>query len=83
MARQVLGALAMESGSWQAAINAYQALIGLNTTDPAGAHYSLARALLGANRPKEARREVLRCLEIAPTFGKAQELLLKLSGEAP
>ena len=77
-----LGALAMESGSWQAAINAYQALIGLNTTDPAGAHYSLARALLGANRPKEARREVLRCLEIAPTFGKAQELLLKLSGEA-
>jgi cellulose synthase operon protein C len=77
-----LGEVAMESGSWQIAINAYQALIGLNTTDPAGVHYGLARALLGANKPKEARKEVLRSLEIAPTFGKAQELLLKLSGEA-
>jgi cellulose synthase operon protein C len=77
-----LGEAAMESNSWQVAINTYQALIGLNTTDPAGAHYGLARALLGANKPKEARKEVLRSLEIAPTFSKAQELLLKLSGEA-
>jgi len=75
-----LGEEAMESSSWQEAIAAYQALIGLNSTDPAGAHYGLACALLGANRPKEARKEVLRSLEIAPTFAKAQELLLKLSG---
>jgi cellulose synthase operon protein C len=77
-----LGEAAMACNSWQSAIAAYQALIGLNTTDPAGAHYGLARALLGANKPKEARKEVIRALEIAPTFEKAQELLLKLSGEA-
>jgi cellulose synthase operon protein C len=78
-----LGEVAMESSSWQVAIAAYQALVGLNSTDPAGAHYGLARALLGANRTKEARKEVLRSLEIAPTFAKAQELLLKLSGGTP
>ncbi len=75
-----LGAAALESGNWAAAIAAYQALMGLNPPDPAEAHYNLARALLGAGRKAEAKRETLRALEIAPTYEKAQQLLLKLSG---
>jgi len=78
-----LGEAAMESGAWPAAVASCQALVGLKTTDPAGAHYNLARALLGAGRKQEAKREILRALEIAPTFVKAQELLLKLAGETP
>jgi tetratricopeptide (TPR) repeat protein len=81
--QQWLGEAAMENGAWPVAIDAFQALIGLETSDPAGAHYSLARALLGAGRRAEAKKEVLRSLEIAPTFAKAQDLLLKLTRGAP
>src|SRR5204862_5956231 len=52
--------------------------IALAPPDLAGAHYDLARALEAAGDRTEARREVLRSLEIAPGFDKAQELLLKL-----
>jgi tetratricopeptide (TPR) repeat protein len=74
-----LGEAAMESGNWAAAIAAFQVLVGLNPPDPAGAHYNLSRAYYSVGKRAEARREILRSLEIAPTFEKAQELLLKLS----
>jgi tetratricopeptide (TPR) repeat protein len=77
-----LGEAAMESGKWAAAITSYRVLVSSNPPDPAGAHYDLARALLASGRSQEAKRETLRALEIAPTFIKAQELLLKLSGGA-
>jgi tetratricopeptide (TPR) repeat protein len=76
----LLGDAALEAENWSAAIAAFQVLLGLKPTDPADAHYNLARALLGAGRKAEAKRETLRALEIAPTFEKAQQLLLKLSG---
>ena len=41
-----------------------------------------ARALLDANRRDEARREVLKALEIAPAYAAAQDLLLELRGGA-
>ena len=78
-----LGEAAGEMGDWGAAATAYQVLVGLNPPDPAGAHYSLARAWYGLGRAQEAKREVLQALEIAPTFEKAQTLLLKLGGGEP
>ena len=75
-----LGESAMEAKNWNAAIAAFQVLLGLNPPDRAEAHYNLARALLGAGKKTESKREVLRSLEIAPTYEKAQQLLLKLSG---
>ncbi len=77
----LLGESAVEAGNWPSAIAAYQVLLGLNPPDPADAHYNLARAYLGAGNKTEARREVLRSLEIAPTFEKAQQLLLRLNGK--
>jgi cellulose synthase operon protein C len=74
-----LGESAMASGKRPEAIEAYRALIGLNPDDPAGAHFDLARALLASGNRQEAKHEVLRTLEIAPTFIKAQELLLKIN----
>jgi len=44
----------------------------------ADAHYRLARALAEAGELAEARTQVLRALEIAPTFEDALELLLEL-----
>jgi cellulose synthase operon protein C len=76
-----LGEAAMECERWPAAIAAYRALAGLSVSD-AGAHYDLARALLASGNKKEAEREILRSLEIAPTYRKAQGLLLKLGGDA-
>jgi len=75
-----LGDAAMESGNWPAAVSAYRTLAGSNDSDPAGAHYDLARALLASGKKQEAKREILRSLEIAPSYRKAQELLLKMSG---
>jgi cellulose synthase operon protein C len=82
-AQKKLGEAAVESRKWDSAIAAYRALVALNAADPAGTHYDLARVLAAAGKKQEAKREVLRALEIAPTFVKAQELLLKLSGDTP
>ena len=78
-----LGECAVAAGDWVTAAVAYQVLLGLNPPDPAGAHYGLAQAYLALGRNPEARKEVLRALEIAPTFEPAQQLLLKLSGVKP
>jgi cellulose synthase operon protein C len=77
----LLGEAASQSGNWPVAISAYQVLLGLNPADPADAYFSLAQSLYGAGRKQDARKQVLRALEIAPGFLKAQQLLLKLSGE--
>ena len=71
----------MESGDWAVAIAAYRTLAGLNAADRAGALYNLSRALYASGKKLEAKREVLRALEFAPSYRKAQELLLKLSRE--
>lgn len=78
-----LGRAAMEARDWPAAVASFQGVLALNPTDAAGAHYDLARAWFESGRRQEARRETLRALEIAPTFERAQELLLKLSRSGP
>jgi cellulose synthase operon protein C len=80
-AQQKLAEAAMESKKWSTAIVAYRALVSLKTADPAGAHYDLARALMASGNMQEAKREILRSLEIAPTFNKGLQLLLKISGD--
>jgi tetratricopeptide (TPR) repeat protein len=79
----MLGEAAGAAGDWPAAKSAYQVLVGLNPPDPAGAHYSLALSWLALGKSVEAKREVLRALEIAPSFEKAQKMLLTLSGSEP
>jgi tetratricopeptide (TPR) repeat protein len=77
-AHRMLAEAASESGDWITAVMGYQAIVGLNPPDLAGAYYNLARAWLSGGNRQEARRAILRCLEIAPAFEKAQQLLLKL-----
>ena len=57
-------------------------IVALNPVDRADALYRLARAELAAGRRDEARRSVVRALEIAPMFAEAQRLLLQLRSES-
>ena len=75
-----LAELAEAAGETAQAVQERQAVLALDPVDRADAHYRLARALLADGRPEEARRQVLRCLEIAPSFEPALELLLELRG---
>jgi cellulose synthase operon protein C len=60
-----------------------RAVLALGPSDPLEARYQLARALLAAGDRAGARREVLDVLERAPTFEKAQALLLELRAPRP
>ncbi|MGE0441540.1 MAG: tetratricopeptide repeat protein [Gemmatimonadales bacterium] len=71
---------AAAAGNQAAAVRERRAVLALDPSDQAGAHYELAVALRDAGNPAEARREVLKALELAPSFEKAQSLLLELRG---
>ena len=62
------------------AVRERRAVVALNPVDKADAQYRLARALLDAGQRDEARRAVLKALEVAPNYEQAQNLLLELRG---
>lgn len=78
-----LAALLGRSGRWVEAVRERRAVLALDPADRAEAHYELARAHLGAGQPEEARTQVLRALEVAPTYDDALELLLELRSRSP
>lgn len=77
------GEVYLEQGNAAAAVREFSVVVALNPPDAAGAHYDVARAFVAGNNTTEARRAVLRALEVAPGFEKAQELLLKLRRNNP
>jgi tetratricopeptide (TPR) repeat protein len=80
-AHTIAGDLLIERNETDAAIREFQIALAANPPNVAEAQYNLARAFHAAGKNKEARRAVLRSLEAAPGFDKAQELLLKLTGQ--
>jgi Flp pilus assembly protein TadD len=75
----VLGRLALQRGDAETAIREFRAVIALGPVDQAGAHTDLAESYLRAGRRAEARKQTLAALEIAPSYERAQELLLKIA----
>ncbi len=61
--------------------DARRAIVELDPVDKAEAYFQLALAEMEAGDRPAARRSILRSLEIAPRFGRAQELLLKIHRE--
>jgi tetratricopeptide (TPR) repeat protein len=59
-------------------LRTYQALLALDPSDKASAHFHVASVLLEMGKKSEAKKEALTALEIAPGFEPAQELLLKV-----
>ena len=68
------------TGDHDKVVLAREALVALNPVDQAEARYQLALAYFEAGDRDAARREVLRALEIAPNFERAQQLLLRIRG---
>jgi tetratricopeptide (TPR) repeat protein len=77
---KLAGDVYLELGRPLDAAREFRVLVSLRPADAAQAHYDLARSLDASGNRVEAKREVLRSLEIAPGFEKAQGLLLKLRG---
>jgi tetratricopeptide (TPR) repeat protein len=73
-----LAELYAQSGAKDGVVRERQALVALDPVDRAEALFQLALAYFEAGDREGARREVLRALEIAPNFERAQELLLRL-----
>jgi len=73
------GDLWLAAGDVESAIRAYQAVLAAKPLDPAASHYNLARAYRQAQRPGDARDQLLLALEAAPSFRPAQKMLLELA----
>jgi tetratricopeptide (TPR) repeat protein len=75
-----LAGLYAELGEREGAVRERRAILALDPADRAEAHYELALALALAGNRSEARSQVLRALEIAPSYEAALDLLLDLRG---
>ena len=73
-----LAGLYSRLGDAKKAVRERAAVVALNPVDKAEAWYQLALAHRAAGAAREARHSVLRALEDAPHFERAQELLLQL-----
>jgi cellulose synthase operon protein C len=78
-----LAELAAQMSERRIAVRERRALLALDPTDRVEALYQLALAYADAGDMVSARREVLRALEQAPNYSKAQELLLRIRSSRP
>ena len=75
----LLGRRELARGRIEPAVIEFEAALALNPPNAAEAHTDLGEALLKVNRRDEARKEALQALQLAPTYVRAQELLLSTS----
>ena len=61
------------------ALRSFRSALASGPQDRAAAHTDLGEVLLTTGDRAEAKRQTLEALEIAPSFERAQDLLLKLS----
>ena len=78
-AHATLGRIDLEARKLDDAIRSFRVALAAKPLDRASAHADLAEALAEAGQRDEAKKEALAALEIAPTFTRAQDLLLKLA----
>jgi tetratricopeptide (TPR) repeat protein len=79
-----LGRLAMQRKDLPLASRSFRSALATNPPDRATAHTDLAEAYMQMGRLADAKTQTLAALEIAPTFERAQDLLLRLvDGEPP
>jgi len=77
-AHSAYGRLAWERRDVALAVREFRAAIDAGPVDPVPARCDLAEALLATGERAEAKRTVLAALEIAPTYERAQQLLLRI-----
>jgi Flp pilus assembly protein TadD len=79
-AHGLLGRRLLASGEARAAVIEFQAALALGPANRAEAHTDLAEALLKSGRNADARTHVMAALQEAPTYARAQDLLLSITG---
>jgi cellulose synthase operon protein C len=72
-----LGRIALKRKDGATATREFKAALAIGPADKAAAHCDLADAYLLSGKPVDAKREALAALEMAPSFERAQDLLLK------
>jgi Tfp pilus assembly protein PilF len=77
-AHATLGRLAMQRNEADAAAREFRTVIALGPVDRAAAYTDLAESYFKEGKRADAKKQTLAALEIAPTYERAQELLLKL-----
>lgn len=77
---QALGRLAMARDDHVVAAREFEVTLAIGPLDRVAAHVDLAESHLAGDRLDEAKRAVIAALEIAPTYERAQELLLRIVG---
>jgi len=78
-----LGRLALDSGEIEKAVQEFRVALAAGPVDVVVAHCDLAESLILAGNMDEAKRHALAALEIAPSYERGQELLLRTVGEVP
>jgi Flp pilus assembly protein TadD len=73
-----LATLHGDAEQWGGAIRERRAVVALHPVDRAEAEYQVAWAYYQGGQLREARRAVLRALELAPNFEKGLDLLLDI-----
>ena len=77
------GRLAMKKKDHVVAMREFRAALQTGAADKASAHCDLGESYLLAGMKADAKKEALAALEIAPSFERAQELLLNAVGGQP
>ncbi len=75
------GELSIELKDYAKALSEFQVVLALSPPNVAEANYNVASAYHALGQQPEAKRAVLRALEAAPRYEKAQELLLRIVGQ--
>ncbi|HWS89541.1 MAG TPA: tetratricopeptide repeat protein [Pyrinomonadaceae bacterium] len=75
------GELYLDTKDAAGALTEFRAALALRPPNEAEAHYNVARAFHALGKTADAKRSVLRALEAAPSYEKAQELLLTITGQ--
>lgn len=75
------GELSVELKDYEKALTEFQVVLALQPPNVAEANFNVASTYFALGRQPEAKSAVLRALEAAPRYEKAQELLLRIVGQ--
>jgi Flp pilus assembly protein TadD len=77
-AHAALGRLALQANEAELATREFRVVVALGPVDRAVALTDLAESYLKAGKTADARKQILAALEVAPSYERAQALLLQI-----
>ena len=79
-AHTMLGRFALQRNDPDAGAREFRTVLALGPVDRAAAYTDLAESYFKGGKRAEAKKQTLNALEIAPSYERAQDLLLKIVG---